>query len=76
MNDRGAAFVKGAFGCLLAFLAIGLAFVLLGGHMHINLGGAICLFVVGGAIGLIVLAFYNKGPGTHGNGRPPCVSRR
>jgi hypothetical protein len=60
-NDKGSAFVKGGCGCLLAFLAIGLIFVLLGGSMHIDLGGAIVLFVVGGVIGLVVLAVYNKG---------------
>jgi hypothetical protein len=33
----------------------------LGGSAHIDLGGAIMLFVIGGVIGLIVLAIYNKG---------------
>jgi hypothetical protein len=29
--------------------------------MHIDLGGAILLFVIGGFLGLIVLAVYRKG---------------
>ena len=35
--------------------------VVLGGRAHIDPGGAVCLFVVGGILGLIVLAIYNKG---------------
>lgn len=42
-------------------LVIGFSCVLIGGHMHIDPGGAICLFVIGGLIGLVVLAIYNKG---------------
>jgi hypothetical protein len=61
MADKGRAFVKGGFGCLLGFVAIGLLFVLLGGTMRIDLGGAILLFVIGGVIGLVLLAVYNKG---------------
>lgn len=69
MNDQtdyrkpsaGAAFAKGGCGCLLAFLAIGFLAVLLGGSMHIDIGGAILLFVIGGAIGLVVMTIYNKG---------------
>jgi hypothetical protein len=61
MSKKGSAFAKGGFGCILAFLAIGLLCVLLGGRMYIDLGGAIILFVIGGIIGLIVLAIYNKG---------------
>jgi hypothetical protein len=60
-NDKGSAFLKGGFGCLLVFLAIGLIFVLLGGRMHIDLGGAILLFAIGGVIGLVILAVYSKG---------------
>jgi hypothetical protein len=61
MANKGEAFVKGGCGCLLAFFAIGFSCVLIGGQMHIDPGGAICLFVVGGLIGLAVLAIYNKG---------------
>lgn len=61
MSEKGDAFVKGGCGCLIAFVVIGLSCVLVGGNMHIDLGGAILLFVIGGVIGLIVLAIYNKG---------------
>ncbi len=61
MGEKGEAFVKGGCGCLLGFVLIGLFFVLIGGHMHIDIGGAIALFVIGGIIGLVVLAIYNKG---------------
>jgi hypothetical protein len=61
MEGTGSAFVKGGLGCLGAFLIIGLFFVLIGGHMHIDAGGACCLFVGGGLIGLLVLWIYNKG---------------
>jgi hypothetical protein len=60
-NGKGSAFVGGGCGCLLIFLAIGLIFVLRGGSMHINVGGAILLFVIGGVIGLVILAVYSKG---------------
>src|SRR5215471_18458258 len=60
-NGGGSAFVKGGFGCRGAFLVIGLAFFLLRGHMQIDAGGACLLFVIGGVIGLIVLAVYKKG---------------
>ena len=33
----------------------------IGGSMQIDAGGAICLFVCGGLIGLLVLWIYNKG---------------
>lgn len=61
MGEKGEAFGKGGCGCLVAFLAIGLLVVLFGGNMHIDIGGAVFLFVIGGGIGLIVLAIYNKG---------------
>ena len=61
MAGKGQAFVKGGCGCLVAFLAIGVFFVLIGGTMYIDPGGAILLFVIGGVIGLIVRAIYNRG---------------
>jgi hypothetical protein len=61
MAEKGAAFVKGGCGCLVAFLVIGLLVALLGGRVNIDIGGAIALFVIGGILGLIVLAVYNKG---------------
>ena len=57
----GKAFVKGGCGCLVAFLAIGLFFVMIGGRMHIDIGGALLLFVIGGVGGLIYLWIFNKG---------------
>ncbi len=68
MSDKGGAFAKGGCGCLLAFLAIGFVVVLFGGNMWLDLGGAIMLFVIGGVIGLVVLAVYKKGY-TEGRGR-------
>jgi hypothetical protein len=61
METRGSAFVKGGLGCLGLFLAVGLIVLVAGGHVHINVGGAICLFVVGGAIGLGVFFVWRKG---------------
>jgi hypothetical protein len=57
----GAAFAKGGCGCLILFLVVGFLVVALGGSMHIDLGGALILFLIGGVLGLIVLAIYNKG---------------
>lgn len=59
--SKGAAFVKGGFGCLIAFISLGLLAVLLRGSFHIDIGGAVLLFVIGGTLGLIVLAIYNRG---------------
>ena len=42
----GKAFAKGGCGCLVAFLVIGILCVAFGGHMHIDPGGAILLFVI------------------------------
>jgi hypothetical protein len=61
MGDKSTAFAKGGCGCLLAFAALALIAVVLGGSAHIDIGGAILLFVIGGVIGLVVLAIYNKG---------------
>jgi hypothetical protein len=69
VGEQGSAFVKGGLGCLGAFLVIGFIAVVLGGRVRINLGGAICLFVCGGLIGLLVFSIYNKG--RNDGGRPP-----
>ena len=61
VGEKSEAFAKGGCGCLVAFLVIGLFLVLVGGNMHIDIGGAIMLFVIGGVIGLVVLFVYNKG---------------
>ncbi|MBN1917565.1 MAG: hypothetical protein JW889_06620 [Verrucomicrobia bacterium] len=61
MGEKASAFAKGGLGCLIAFFVVSLLAVLIGGSMHIDIGGAILLFVIGGVIGLIVLAIYSKG---------------
>ena len=59
--ERSKSFVKGGAGCLLAFAVLALLAVLLGGSAHIDIGGAVFLFVIGGALGLIVFAIYSRG---------------
>jgi hypothetical protein len=61
MDDNVSAFVKGGCGCLAAFAVLAVLAVLFGGTAHIDLGGAACLFVLGGAVGLIVLTIYRRG---------------
>ncbi len=61
MGEKTEAFTKGGCGCLIAFLVIGLFFVLIGGSMHIDIGGATMLFIIGGVIGLVVLSVFKKG---------------
>lgn len=61
MGQHSQAFAKGGCGCLLAFAALALVAVMAGGRAHIDCGGATLLFVVGGFLGLIVLAIYKKG---------------
>lgn len=58
---KGRAFVKGGVGCLGTFIALGLLVLTLGGTMQLDIGGAIMLFVIGGLIGLIVNAIYQRG---------------
>ena len=60
-SGGGAAFVKGGCGCLVMFAGLAFLAVLFGGHAHADVGGLILLFVIGGFIGLIVFAIYNKG---------------
>ncbi|MGC4015408.1 MAG: hypothetical protein QM755_12960 [Luteolibacter sp.] len=61
MATKTKAFFKGGFGCLAVFIICGLLVVAFGGRMHIDLGGAIMLLVVGGLIGLICNWIYQKG---------------
>lgn len=61
MGEKAEAFAKGGCGCLVAFAVFALIAVVIGGSAHIDLGGAVLLFVIGGVIGLVVLAVYNKG---------------
>jgi len=58
---RAASFAKGGCGCLLAFLIGGLFVVVLGGRVHLDVGGALMLFLVGGVIALMVRAGYIRG---------------
>lgn len=60
-SGGGTAFVKGGCGCLVIFAGLAFLSVLFGGHAHADIGGLILLFVIGGVIGLIVFAIYNKG---------------
>ena len=69
MPDKGAAFTKGGLGCLAAFAVVAVLAIMFGGSAHINLGGAVLLFVIGGLIGLVVLAVYNKGRRDAGSGQ-------
>lgn len=68
MGEKAEAFGKGGCGCLIAFVVLAVIAVAIGGHAHIDLGGAVCLFVGGGIVGLIVLAIYNKGKRDAGDG--------
>lgn len=61
MENGGSAFVKGGCGCFAAFLLVGLIALIFGGSAHADVGGLILLFVIGGIIGLVVQAVYNKG---------------
>lgn len=69
MGDKSKAFLKGGCGCFVAFLVIGLFLVMIGGSMHIDIGGAIMLFVIGGIVGLVVLAIYKKGKNSNNAGK-------
>lgn len=61
MDGKGKAFGKGGLGCLLVFAVFALLMVLIGGSAHIDLGGVVMLFVIGGVIGLIVNWVYQRG---------------
>ena len=61
MGEKSEAFVKGGCGCLLAFAVLGLLAVMFGGHVYLDPGGAVMLFVIGGVMGLGWLAIFNSG---------------
>lgn len=61
MGEKSEAFVKGGCGCLVAFAVLGLLAVMFGGHVYLDPGGAIMLFVIGGLMGLGWLAVFNSG---------------
>ena len=68
MDNKGEAFVKGGAGCFVAFIALALLTLLFGGSAHIDAGGVLILFVIGGVIGLVVNAIYQKGKRDADNG--------
>ena len=61
MGQKGNAFLKGGVGCFIIFAVLALVALMIGGSVHIDIFGAILLFVIGGVIGLVILAIYNKG---------------
>ncbi len=61
MDNKAKAFGKGGFGCMILFGILAVCALIFGGNVHINIGGAILLFIIGGLLGLIVLFIYNKG---------------
>ena len=61
MGERSEYFVKGGFGCLGLFLALGLLALAVGGTFYMDFGGAVILFVVGGLLGLVYLATLKRG---------------
>ncbi|QEG34425.1 hypothetical protein [Bythopirellula goksoeyrii] len=66
MGEKASAFTKGGCGCLLAFAGFAVIALLLGGSAHIDIGGAILLFLIGGLLGLLILWIYNKGKNDRG----------
>lgn len=61
MGEKANAFAAGGCGCLTVFAVFAGLALLVGGRAHINIGGAVLLFVCGGFVGLLVLWIYNKG---------------
>ncbi len=55
------AFAMGGCGCVGAFLFLGLFSLMMGRGFFFDLLGLIFLFVCGGVLGLVGLAFYKKG---------------
>ena len=45
----------------MVFAATAVIAVLLGGRAHADIGGLILLFLIGGIVGWVVLAIYNRG---------------
>ena len=61
MSQKTNVFLKGGLGCLGVFFVIAFLTVVAGGRAHIDIGGALCLFIGGGLFSLLVLAIYNHG---------------
>ena len=60
-GSHSQAALKGGLGCVAVFIVLGVVAVLFGGSVHIDLGGLLMLLVIGGVIGLVVKAIYDKG---------------
>ncbi|MCL2347520.1 MAG: hypothetical protein FWC50_04585 [Planctomycetaceae bacterium] len=61
LPTKTGAFFKGGCGCLLAFVAIAVLALLLGGTAHADPLGIVFLFLIGGGLGLLVRWIYIKG---------------
>ena len=61
MENKGSSFLKGGAGCFAVFVVLALLALVFGGSVHLDLGGVVILFVVGGIIGLLVNWIYQKG---------------
>ncbi len=71
MEDKGSAFLKGGTGCLALCAIIACLVLLAGGHVRVNFWGLVFLFFVGGIIGLIAYAAYQKGRADTATGKIP-----
>ena len=58
---KSSAFVTGCFVTPIAFFGLGFVVALVGGQVHVNLVGLICLGLTGGVIGRFILAAYEAG---------------
>lgn len=61
MENKGSSFLKGGAGCFAVFVALALLALLFGGSVHLDFGGVLILFLIGGIIGLVVNWIYQKG---------------
>jgi hypothetical protein len=60
-SGKGLTFVKGGALALGGFLVLGLACVVIGGRVRIDICGALALFAIGGFIALGLRAIYGRG---------------
>ncbi|MEO5916967.1 MAG: hypothetical protein ABIS50_22250 [Luteolibacter sp.] len=68
MADQGKAFVKGGVGCFVVFVVAAVLVLICGGSAHLDLGGVVILFVIGGVIGMVANWIYQKGRKDAGEG--------
>lgn len=61
MAGNGKAFLKGGIGCFALFAVFGVIALLAGGYVRADAGGIGLLFIIGGVIGLVINAIYQKG---------------